>query len=113
MMSTVVLAAGGWTAEAADPAPPFAPGKPPLNLPQGVSPGFPQGFAAKERAPSKATISLNCDKVITLSTGSGKGTCSINPADGSGRCDDSNGNSASASCQSCKRTSGSGSCLIN
>jgi hypothetical protein len=71
------------------------------------------GFSLKERAPARATISLNCEKVITLSTGSGRGTCSINPADGSGRCDDGDGNAAAATCQSCRRTTGAGSCLIH
>ncbi len=70
-------------------------------------------LSLKERAPAKATISLNCEKVITLSTGSGRGTCSINPADGSGRCDDGDGNAAAATCQSCRRTTGAGSCLIH
>lgn len=100
-------------AEASDPAPVRPPAA--LNAPRLPGPAsgpVAPGIAYKERAPGKATISLNCEKVITLSTGSGRGNCRINPADGSGRCDDGDGNAASATCRSCQRTTGAGSCLI-
>jgi hypothetical protein len=99
--------APGGAAMAPTMKPPVATQVSPTRLPL-IDPGARGGG----RPPAKATIALGCERVIVLSTGSGRGTCSADPAAGTAKCDDGDGNMASAACPGCKRTSGSGSCLI-
>jgi hypothetical protein len=61
-----------------------------------------------------ASTALECgffgSTTYTLSTGSDNGECKI--SDGEAKCSDSQGNSASADCDGCNVTSGTGSCTI-
>lgn len=87
-----------------------------LTLGEGVTtraPLRPPPARSRPSSPTKAAISLACGGyVVTLSTGSNTGTCTTD-ASGLAKCDDGDGNTARGDCQSCRKTTGAGSCLIH